>query len=104
MFGGRNGLLGLLRLQAGRGGAGFLNELSRLGIGFEENFLALRLSLAQLRFYLLAVGQTLGDELTSLFQHPENRLISKPVKKGTNDAEADDLGNQMSPVHPENFG
>src|SRR5262249_26027550 len=60
--------------------------------------------LGQLGFYLLGIGQTLGDDLTPLLQHPEDGSIGKPVKQEANDTEADHLGEQMRPVHTESPG
>jgi hypothetical protein len=66
--------------------------------------LALSLGLRQFGFYLLAIRQTLGDQLTPRRQHPEHGLIGQQIKDETDDREADCLGNQMRPVHSEGPG
>ena len=79
----------------------FLNEFGGLGIGLQQDFLALGLCLGQLSSYLFCVGKPLSDLTPSLFQHLEDRLIGEPIKNKADDGEADDLGNQMRPVHAE---
>ena len=89
-------------LHPGGCGASFLDELGRLGIGLRHHFLALGFGPGQFGLYFLGIGQTLGDLLTPLFQHLKDWSIGKPVKKNAHDAEADDLGEQVRPVHTRN--
>ena len=100
-FRGRDGLLRFPFLQAGGGGPGLLDELGRLGIRLRHHFLTLGFGLGQLRLYLLCIGQALSDLLAPYFQHREDRSIGEPVQDQAHDAEADDLGEQMGPVHAE---
>src|SRR5262249_53312709 len=84
--------------------AGFLDELRRLSVSLRHYFLTLCLRSRQLRFHLVGIRETLGDELTPLLQHLEDRPIGEPVEKKTDDAEADHLSYQMRPVHAERSG
>jgi hypothetical protein len=42
-----------------------------------------------------------GDSPPPLLQHGKDGPISEPVKESANDAKADDLGNQLRPIHAE---
>jgi hypothetical protein len=90
-----------LRQHAGGRGPSFLDELGRLSIRLRHHFLALGFGPGQLGLYSLGVGHTQSDLLTSHLQHREDGSIGEPVKDQAHDAEADDLGEQMRPVHTE---
>jgi hypothetical protein len=57
--------------------------------------------LGKLCFDLFGVGQSFGDLLASLLEHLQNTAVGKLVKKGANDAKADDLGTQVRPIDAE---
>ena len=46
----------------------------------------------------------MGDLPFPFFQHFDNRLISESLQKNTNNTEADNLSEQVRPVHPEGLG
>ena len=84
--------------------ASFFDQLGCLDIGLHHNFPALDFGLCQLGFYLFCIGNALSDLLTPHFQHFEHGLIGVPVQDKANNAEADDLRDQMSPVHAKGSG
>jgi hypothetical protein len=104
LFSGGNRLLSLLFQQDVSRSAGFLDELRRLSVSSRHYFLTLRLRSRQLRFHLVGISETLGDESTPIRQHSEDRPIGEPVKKKTDDAEADHLSYQMGPIYTERPG
>src|SRR5262249_38698643 len=104
LFSGGNRLLGLLFQQGVSRSAGFLDELRSLNVSLRHYFLTLCLRSRQLRSHLVGICETLGDESTPIRQHFEDRPIGEPVEKKTEDAEADHLSYQMSPVHAERLG
>ena len=63
LFGCGDGFLGFLFLDPGGGGAGFLDEFGRLGVGLDEDLLTLGLGAGQFGLDFLGVGQALGDPL-----------------------------------------
>jgi len=67
-------------------------------------FVTLRLRSRQLRFHLVHIRETLGDQSTPICQCSKDRSIGKPVKKKTDDAEADHLSYQMGPIDTEGPG
>ena len=81
------------------GSVSFLNQFGRLTIGLQQDLLALVRRFLQFGGYLLRVGKSLSNLSSSLFQHLEDRLVGEPLEKKADDGEADDLGNQMRPVH-----
>src|SRR5438093_8953829 len=89
LFSGGNRLLGLLFQQDVSRSAGFLDELRRLSVSLRHDFLTLCLRSRQLRFHLVGISETLGDQSTPIRQHSEDRPIGEPVEKKTDDAEAD---------------
>jgi hypothetical protein len=101
LFRGRDRFLGFLCQHAGGRGPSFFDEPGRLSIRLRHHFLALSFGPGELGLYALGVGHTQSDLLTSHFQHREDGSIGKPVKDRAHDAEADDLGEQMRPVHAE---
>src|SRR5262249_56837824 len=101
---GSHGLFGLLFQQDVSRSASFLDELRRLSVSLRHYFLTLCLCPRQLRFHLVGIRETLGDESAPIRQHSEDRPIGEAVKKKTDDAEADHLSYQMGPIYTERSG
>jgi len=94
-----NRLLCFLFLDAGSGGASFLNELVRLSGGLIENLLPGSLSLGQLRLDFVGVGNGFGNALLALLQHRQDRLVREPLEEEQDDREVDRLGRELEPVN-----
>src|SRR5258706_15083415 len=96
-----NGLLGFLLADSGGGGSGFFNQFISLGIGLGQDFLALRFGARELGLDFLRIRQALGDALSPLFEHRQNRVIRKPIETEGDDAKADSLGEEMRLIQAE---
>ena len=99
--GGRDGFLGFLFLHARGGSARFFNQLGCLDVRLAQNFLALRCGPRQLGLDLVGVGQAFGNALPAFLQHLQDRLVGKALQEKSDDAEADDLRDEMGPVQAE---
>jgi len=104
LFCGSDGLLGFRLLHPGSCGMRFLDQLGGLGIGLHQDFVALRFGPSEFDAYLLPVRKSLRDLPAPLLQHFENWFVRKPVKNKADNAEADNLRNQVRPVHPKGTG
>ena len=104
LFRGGDGLLRFLLLHACSSSASLFNELAGLGIGLNEDFLALGFGVSQLGFDFFSVGEAVGDALAARFEHSEDALVSEQVQAKTNDAKADRLSNEVRPIHTKLFG
>src|SRR5207248_1715340 len=69
-----------------------------------EDSLALPFDAGELRVDLLRVLQALRDLPAAFVEHPQNRLVGKPVQNRADDREADDLRRQVRPVDAEGLG
>src|SRR6185369_4376842 len=99
LFGDSDGLLSLLLLHAGGRGVRFLDQFGRLRVGLQHGFPTLGFGLGEFSLYFFRACNSRSDLLTPLLQHFENWLVGISMKKKTDNGEADDLGNQMRPIH-----
>ena len=101
LLGGGGGLLRLLLQDAGGSGPRLLDRVRSLRVGLSDHLAALLLRPGQLDLDPLGVGQPFRDLPPPLLEHGEDAAIGEPVEEGADDSEADDLGDQMRPIHPE---
>ncbi len=104
LLGSGDGLLRFLFLDFGGRGARFFNQFCRLGAGLRDHFLTLGFRAAELDFNFIGIGQSFGDALAPFFQHCQHALVRELVEHGANNAEADDLRDEVRPIDAESSG
>ncbi len=101
LFRGGNRALRLLFLHALGDRAGVGEELRRLRLCLGHRLLALRFDAGERGVDLLGVLETLRDLLAAFVEQAQHGPVGKAVENGADNAEADDLRDEMRPVDAE---
>jgi len=99
-----DGLLAFGLGNLGGGRTGVLDDLVRLRAGLGQDLLGRSLRLGEFDAALLGIRQALGNALTALLEHVEDRRVREFLQRERDDDEQDDLRDQQLPGHAELVG